>query len=172
MVRWLIIVAAALAALVAAALVVGMTRPAGHTASTRATYAQPPDVVWATLTDFERWAEWNPEVRTVEPLPDRNGHRALNVIGSWGEAPTELTVIEPPARLETSMDAGDFRGRWRYELEPAAEGGTVLTVTEEGEVLNPLFRALMIFHDNYATMTAFHHALARRLGGTVEPVRL
>ena len=170
--RWLLIVGAVVVGLIVAVVVVGLLRPAGHVAQTQATYAQPPAVVWAALTDFERWPEWNPDVQSVEPLPDRNGHKAMNVIGSWGAAPTELTVVEPPTRLETSMDAGDFSGRWRYELAPSPAGGTVLTVTEEGEVHNPLFRALMIFHDNYATMTAFHHALARRLGGTVEPVRL
>jgi uncharacterized protein YndB with AHSA1/START domain len=172
MMRWVLIVAALVVGVAVLFLVVGLLRPSRHVASTRATYAQPPDVVWATLSDFARWAEWNPEVKSVERLPDRNGHAMLNVVGSWGAAPTELLVVEPPVRLHTAMDAGSFRGGWRYELAPAPGGGTLLTVTEEGEVLNPVFRAFMIFHDNHATMMAFHHALARRLGGSVEPVKV
>lgn len=170
--KWLFIGVGVVVLLVVATLIVGMLRPAGHVARTQATYAQPPEAVWAVLADYERWSEWNPEVKTVERLADRGGHTMLNVVGSWGAAPTELVEVDPPRRLATRMDAGSFRGGWSYDLAPAPGGGTVLTVTEEGEVDNPFFRAMMIFHDNYATMMAFHGALATRLGGTVTPERV
>jgi hypothetical protein len=150
----------------------GLTRPTTHLARTRALYASSPEVLWATLADFERWPDWNPEVRSVQKLPDRNGRTVLNVVGSWGAAATELAVVDPPRRLRTEMDAGDFAGSWSYELEGAAGGGTFLTVTEEGRVDSPFFRALMLFHDNWATMMAFHRALGARLGEVVEPERL
>jgi hypothetical protein len=62
----------------------------------------------------------------------------------------------------TEVDGGAFRGRWTYELEPA-DDGTRLTITEEGQVTNPLFRAFMMFHDNHATMFEYHRALGERL---------
>lgn len=162
--RWVMIALAALVGLAVALLLIGMARPRGHVASTQATYARPPAEIWATLADFDRWSEWNPEVHAVERLPDRDGHRMLAITGSWGRVETEVAVVEPPARLETVMDAGDFRGSWTYELSPTADGGTLLTVTERGEVDKPLFRAFMLFMDEHATMVAFHRALAARLG--------
>jgi uncharacterized protein YndB with AHSA1/START domain len=170
--RWAVIVLAVALALLVVVFAIGMTRPKGHVARTQAKYTGPPEAVWATLADFERWSEWNPEVKSVERLPDRNGHQWLNVVGTWGDAPTEITVWEPPTRLHTSMDAGSFRGGWSYDLSQTADGGTLLTVTEEGEVQNPIFRAFMLFHDNYATMTSFHRALATRLGEAVTPVKV
>jgi hypothetical protein len=150
----------------------GLTRPEGHVASTQARYDAAPEVLWATLADFERWPEWNPEVQSVAPLPEQNGHPVLDVVGSWGSAPTELAVVDPPRRLRIEMDAGDFAGSWSYELTAVPEGGTLLTVTEEGRVRSPFFRALMVFHDNYATMEAFHRALGTRLGEDVVAERL
>jgi hypothetical protein len=171
-VRWLRRGALVIAGIFAALFLFGLTRPESHVASTRARYASAPDVVWSTISDVESWPEWNPEVRSVERMPERNGRPAVNIVGSWGEAPTELTVIEPPTRMRTEMDAGDFSGSWTYELAPAPEGGTLLTVTEEGRVGSPLFRALMIFHDNYATMMEFHRALGARLGEVVAAERV
>jgi hypothetical protein len=171
-VRWLLKGAVVVVALVAALFLLGLTRPESHVASTRARYASAPDVVWSTISDVERWPEWNPEVHSVERMPERNGHPTVNIVGSWGAAATELTVIEPPARLRTEMDAGDFSGSWSYDLEATPDGGTLLTVTEEGRVASPLLRALMVFHDNYATMTDFHRALGARLGEAVVAERV
>ena len=170
--RWLMKGLAVLVALILLLFLYGLTRPEGHVASTQARYQAPPDVLWATLADFEKWPEWNPEVVSVAELPERNGHRVLDVVGSWGSAPTELAVVDPPRRLKTEMDAGDFAGSWSYELTAVPEGGTLLTVTEEGRVRSAFFRALMVFHDNYATMMDFHRALGSRLGESVEAERL
>jgi uncharacterized protein YndB with AHSA1/START domain len=170
--RWVLKGLAVLAAVVLLAFLYGSSRPEGHAVSTQARYQAAPESVWAALTDFERWPEWNPEVESVAELPDRNGHRVLGVVGSWGSAPTEVAVVDPPRRLRTEMDAGDFAGSWSYELTVVPEGGTLLTVTEEGRVRSPFIRAMMVFHDDYATMEAFHRALGNRLGETVEPERL
>jgi hypothetical protein len=170
--RWVMYAIAALIGLILLAALVGLTRPRGHVARTQAEYAKPPAEVWQVVSDFDRWHEWNPEIKAVQQLPDRNGHRAVSVKSSWGDAATEFTVWEPPSKLRSDMDAGSFSGSWTYELSPTANGATLLTVTEQGEVGNPLFRTMMMFHDNYETMTSFHHALAKRLGVTVQPVRV
>jgi uncharacterized protein YndB with AHSA1/START domain len=170
--RWVLIGLGVVVGLVVLATLVGMMRPKEHVATTRAKYAAPPDQLWATITDVARWAEWNPEVRSVELLPERDGRRRMNVVGSWGTAPTEVTIWEPPRRFETYMNAGGFRGSWSYELSPSSEGGTLLVVTEKGEVDNPLFRAMMIFMDKHATMMAFHRALAERTRDSVTPEKV
>lgn len=170
--RWVWYVLVGVVALAMLAVIVGLTRPRGHVATTRAEYAKAPTEVWAVIADFQHWHEWNPEIQSVEPLPERNGHPAVNVKSSWGTAATEFTVWDPPSKLRSDMNAGSFSGSWTYELAPTATGGTLLTVTEAGEVGNPLYRTMMLFHDNYETMTSFHHALAKRLGVSVQPVRV
>jgi uncharacterized protein YndB with AHSA1/START domain len=170
--RWVVIIVGAVIGLAVLITLVGLTRPKGHVARTRAAYRAPPEQLWATLTEFARWHEWNPEVKSVEPLPDQDGHRRMNVTGSWGPALTEIAVWEPLHRLETRMNAGSFRGSWTYELTPSSEGGTILIVTESGEVDNPVFRAMMIFMDMHATMMAFHRALAERTQDSVTPEKV
>ena len=100
-------------------------------------------------------------------LPDRDGKTTLITEGSWGEMPMQIEVSEPPRRLVTFLDGGVFRGRWSWLLEPTPEGGTTLTITEEAEIDNPFFRALMIFNDNYRTMLGMQAALGQRLGESV-----
>ena len=168
--RWVLIIAGLLVGLVLLVVVVGMTRPSHHVAQTRATYDKPPAEVWSVVSDYERWSTWNPDVKSVTPLPDRNGRRMINVVGSWGTAPTAIAVWNPPSKLRTEMNAGSFSGSWTYEIAPAQDGGTLLTITEEGDVGNPIFRAMMIFHDNEATMRSFHEALAKRLSANVKLV--
>ena len=165
--RWILIIGAVLVGLILLIVVVGMTRPSHHVAQTRGKYDKPPMDVWRVVSDYDRWSEWNPEIKSVTPLPEQNGRRMINVVGSWGTAPTVIAAWNPPSKLRTEMDAGSFSGSWSYEMTPTGDGGTLLTITEEGDVGNPIFRAMMIFHDNKATMRSFHAALAKRLGTSV-----
>jgi uncharacterized protein YndB with AHSA1/START domain len=169
--RWFSRIGAVLVVVVLAVIVVGLMLPASHAAMTRSELAASPADVWSTIADWEHWTEWQPELSSVEPLEDRSGHPALMASGSWGDVLMEIVESERPHRLVTVVDGGAFRGRWTYDLE-ATPGGTVLTITEEGEVTNPLFRTLMVFHDNYETMLGYHRALADRLGVVVEPERV
>ncbi len=169
--RWILWTVAVVVGLVAATAIVGLFRPKRHTARTQSQLGKAPDAVWRVLADYEHWSEWQPDVKRVERLADHDGHTMLKMVGGWGDMPTEITVSEPPRRMVTEVDGGAFRGRWTYELEPTASGGSRVTITEEGEVDNPLFRAMMLFHDNYATMFGYHRALGTRLGETVQPVK-
>lgn len=170
--KWLLWTAGALLALAVIALVIGWLRPATHVARTESEYATPPIEVWAALTDFGAWGEWNSEITSMERLEDREGRAVWLAKGGWGDLLTEIVRSEPPAEgspsgtLETFVDGGAFQGTWVYELSPSGPG-TRLRITERGEVSNPVFRAMMIFHDDYASMRAFHEALAGRLGEEV-----
>ncbi len=169
--KWILLLVAVLAGLALVVLVVGLTRPADHVARMRAIYPVDITDLWATITDFEHWAEWNPDVESMTRLEDRNGHAAWLTSGGWGEMPTEIRLWEPPAKLETFVDGGSFQGTWTYELEPA-DGRTRLTVTERGTVGNPFFRGMLLFHDNYGSIRTFLSSLGTHLGGAPEPVRL
>ena len=170
--KWVLWSLAAVLALAVVALVIGWLRPAGHVARTQTEYAAPPVEMWTVLTDFAAWGEWNPEITSMERLEDRDGRAVWLAKGGWGDLPTEIVRSEPPGEgspsgaLETFVDGGAFQGTWVYELAPSGTG-TRMRITERGDVSNPVFRAMMIFHDDYASMRAFHEALATRLGEEV-----
>jgi hypothetical protein len=61
--------------------------------------------------------------------------------------------------------AGDFGGTWTYDLAPGEGGGTQVTITEDGEIYNPIFRVVARFITGYeATMESYLDALAAHVG--------
>lgn len=172
MLRRILIVVAILVAIPALAALIGLFLPKGHVATSRATYSQAPETIWAVVVEFERWPEWNASVQKMERGPDRDGKPVWLSIGKWGQMPSVIEVFEPPRRLVTRIpeDAGiGFSGSWIYEIAPAG-GGATLTITERGEVSNPLFRFMgLFFFDAHSTMHGFMRALGGKFGEKVEP---
>ena len=153
-------------------VVVGLLLPKGHIARTRARYSQGPQDVWSAVSEFARWPEWNPAVQSIERAPDREGKPVWISTGKWGKMPSIVEVFEPGQRMVTRIpaDAGlGFTGSWTYELAPAGSG-TLVTITETGEVGNPLFRFMgRFFFDPHASARDFLKALGRKLGEPVSP---
>ena len=71
----------------------------------------------------------------------------------------------PPRRMVTRIDPGlPFGGTWTYHLVPEAEG-TALTITEDGEVYNPVFRFVSRFVMGHtATIDTYLKYLKIKLG--------
>lgn len=170
--RWLLIAPLVLLAVGVIMYLIGLLRPRTHTARTRLHLTSSPEPVWGVITDHEHWAEWQPGLKRVELLPETEGMTALVAEGSWGEMPMRIEVSDPPRRFVTFLDGGTFSGRWTWELEAAPEGGTVVSLREDGEVGNPLFRTTTIFHDNHKSMLGALRGLAARLGETAEPAKV
>jgi uncharacterized protein YndB with AHSA1/START domain len=169
--KLLLIAVGILAGLVGVAAVVGALRPKTHTAVHAVVLAARPDRVWTEIVDVERQPEWVPEVTKVERLADRAGKPSYREHFGQFEATTVVTVSEPPRRLvKEILPGGPFYGSWTWELVPEDEA-TRLTITEQGTVPNPLFRAMMIFHDNSKSARDYADALARRLGVGIEAAR-
>jgi hypothetical protein len=164
----LLVVGAILVALIVIATIWGALLPRGHRAQRSARFAQTPSVVWAVIADPLAAASWHPDVRAVEALPAQDGRQRWREIGS--DAITyELVADEPPARrvVRIADDTLPFGGTWTYVLE-GDSGGTRLTIIEDGEVRNPLFRFLARFAFGHGgTMEACLRALGRRFGEDV-----
>jgi uncharacterized protein YndB with AHSA1/START domain len=155
--------AAVIGVLVVTILVVGYSLPVAHVASRSATLGQPPDRVLAVLADVENFPHWRSGVRAVEVLAWEPRVRWREYDGDT--ITFERVEIRPPERLVTRIADPDlpFGGTWTFEL--AAEGqGTRLTVTEHGEVYNPLYRFMSRFvFGQAATLEEFLADLERRL---------
>ncbi|HUD13497.1 MAG TPA: hypothetical protein VMQ56_07565, partial [Terracidiphilus sp.] len=61
-----------------------------------------------------------------------------------------------------------YGGSWSFVLEPA-NGGTRLTITEDGEVYNPVFRFVSRFvMGQTATQDAYLRALEKAVGEDIQ----
>jgi len=91
--------------------------------------AAPPDVVWEVLTDFDRWQEWNPEVKSMS----FDGPLAPGAMFRWKAGPgTIVSTVEEVDRPRYIR----WRGRtlsiaaiheWRFE---GRDGGTHVETDE------------------------------------------
>src|SRR4051812_14708439 len=137
---WLWITVSVLAGLIALVPIVGSLLPKGHVVTLRARLDRPPQEVWDVLADFERHPTWRTDLKAVEVVSA--GAKPL-----WKEIVRGMTLTlqrdeaDPPRRLVNRIADPKlpFGGRWVFDLQPDG-GGTLLTVTEEGEVYNPVFR--------------------------------
>jgi hypothetical protein len=162
--KWLLIVVLSLLGLVALIVLIGWLLPKGHRATRTVTFRNPPQTVWDLITGPPLW---RPEVKGFQPMPPGDGHRVWRETDSHGQVITyEAIESTPPTRLVTRIaDPGlPFGGTWTYQIAPAPEGCS-LTITEDGEVYNPIFRFVSrIFMSNTATIDAYIRAMQVKLG--------
>ena len=101
--------------------------------------------VWTALTDYAAMPRWWPAVKAVrmEKLPDGT-ELTFNLDRHGEEIPFRTVEVRPNEKL-VRMIANDqlpFGGTWTYELADGEGGGTRLTLTEDGFVNPPVFRAM------------------------------
>ena len=123
----------------------------------RAMLDAPLDLVWRTLTDYDRLAEFIPGMRRSR-LIERRG--AVAVVEQSGEAgflflrfPIEVTLAStesPPYALEVSMLKGNLkRLEGAYRIEPQGGGRILLTWTGIVEALSlPPLLGEMVMRSN------------------------
>jgi polyketide cyclase/dehydrase/lipid transport protein len=149
--------------------VVGMFLPRDHVAARRATLAKPPETVWRALTDLDAHPSWRRGVKSIERLSAKQ----FRETSSQGSILFEITE-DRANELRITRIADDklpFGGRWIFELAPD-NGGTRLTITEDGFVKNPIFRFLSkTVFSTTATLEKFLVDLGAHLGvpAAVEP---
>ena len=162
--KWLLILALFLAVPLLLVLIVGSLLPKNHTVSRTTSLRQSPDAVWAVISGPPNW---RPDVRSFAELPPHDGHRMWSETDKSGQTITyEAMESIAPRRLVTRIADPKlpFGGTWTYEISPTSDGCT-LTITENGEVYNPVFRFVSRFIMGHAaTHTAYMKALHTRLG--------
>jgi hypothetical protein len=107
----------ALAAIVFLVVAIGAALPVKHTASRTAAVALPPEALYKLLTEIK-----------------------------YGDVPVTFERQEPPTLLVSRVTGENlpFGGTWTYRIA-AAPGGSELTITEDGEVYNVIFRFVSRF---------------------------
>lgn len=164
-----------LAALAVGVVLVGVTYGAGrtlpveHLASSAMVYREPADTIWSHVRDISRYAEWWPDIESTRLVPDVEGREVWQLANRRDPGfPMVVVVSEPPHRLVTRVidDGLPFGGTWTYEVT-ALDAGTRLTITEDGRIYSPIFRAVSRWFMGYhGTQEGFLTALAEYLGDT------
>ncbi len=167
--KWLLILLVCVVGSIALAAVIGALLPRAHLASRRARYRQPPEAIWEAITDFAAFPSWRPGIRSVEALPARDGHVLFVEKGKNGEITMEIMEAVRPSRLVGRIADPNlaFGGSWTYVIS-RGDGATTLTITENGEVYNPLFRFISRFvFGHQRSLDEYLCALGTKFGETV-----
>ncbi len=167
MLKWILIGLAAIILLIALVAIIGVLLPRDHVASRTLRLKQPPDAVWAALTNVEAFPTWRPNIARVERLPEKNGRPVWREVDGRNESMTfECETFDPPRQLVTRIADQNlpFGGTWTWQINPV-DGGSELSITENGEIYNPIFRFMARFVLGYtATLDGYLTALANRFG--------
>ena len=166
--KWVLRILLGLAIVVAVIAVVGWLLPVSHEASRSAEFSRPPEAVYVLVADVRNYPIWWKDISQVDMLVEEPGRTTFREHMSTGPVVITVTEAAPPSRFVTKIDDPDqpFGGTWTFEITPTAEGSR-LTITERGEVYNPIFRFLSRFVFGYtSTMESFLAAARERLRTT------
>lgn len=138
--RWIGMGIIGLALLVAVAWGIGTMLPEEHRASVSATLPVDIDVAWTRIDTIADWPQWRDAV--VEELAPES------VVVTEGGETLRYGLERPrPYTLVTTIATPGlpFGGRWIWTVEPAGAGRCTVTIVEEGEVYDPIFRVISRF---------------------------
>jgi hypothetical protein len=146
--RWVVIIVVVLLAFILAIFAAGAVLPRKHVASVATSINQPPQVVWQVITAHANDPQWRPDLKTIQRLPNRNGHPVwLEIYKNDMKLELEDVEADAPNKLVREVrDTGNmFSGRWVIEITPAGPASSTIRITEYGEVPNPFFRFMSRF---------------------------
>jgi uncharacterized protein YndB with AHSA1/START domain len=163
--KWLLTTGVALAGLMVLIVLIGACLPRKHQVSRTISLHRPAETVWSLISGPPTW---RPGITNYQELPPHEGHRMWRETDKHGQTITfEAIESTPPHRLITQIADPKlpFGGTWIYEIVPKGDSCT-LTLTENGEVYNPLFRFVSRFIMGHAaTIDAYLAALNAKLSG-------
>jgi len=169
--KYVLIGLAVIVGLILAVVVVGALLPKKHHATRAARFHQPPEAIWTAMTNYQEFPSWRSNVKRVEAIPSTNNLPAWREVDSHGGSlPMQTVEVNPPGRLVTEIADPKlpFGGTWTTEIT-RIDGGSLVRITEDGEVRNPVFRFMSRFVLGLtATMDTYLGDLGKKFGETVQ----
>ncbi len=162
---------AGLALLVGIAAFVGSRLPPEHVASRSIVLRQSPTDVYRVVRDFGSAPKWRSDVQRVEVETRQDGRVYFREEGGDGTVNYELVEDVPGQRMVTRIRDTDlgYSGQWTYTFA-AENGGTRVTIREDGEVSNALFRFMSRYiFGNTGTIDVYLRSLGKQFGEEVVP---
>ena len=136
--KWIVTVVGGLVLLIAVIAAIGATLPRNHTASRTLRVRRPPQDAWTAIT------------------------QAM----STSDVPVDILESDPPRKLVSKVKDVEkmFGGTWTVAIAPV-DGGSTLTITEDGWVGNPIFRFVSRFViGHHATLDGMLKSVAKQFG--------
>ena len=149
---------------------IGSRLPKSHVASRSILLRQSPQEVYAVVRDFGSAPKWRSDVKQMDVEASQGGPVYFREVGKNGTVNYELVEDVPGQRMVTRIRDTDlgYSGQWTY-LFAAENSGTRVTIREDGEVSNVLFRFMSRYvFGHTATMDSYLASLAKRFGEEAE----
>ena len=145
---WLGVACGATVGAVAAMTLLGWLMPSRYVTSQSFLLPVPVSDVWTALGDYPGQLAWRRGLTAVDRLPDEGSTEVWHE--RFGRSATRSRTIEalsPNWLVRQSDDeAESIRRRWEFALEPViSPRNTRITLTERGEIHNPLRRFVVRF---------------------------
>jgi uncharacterized protein YndB with AHSA1/START domain len=125
--------------------IAGSQMPRAHRSVVTATLPASRAEVWAAITDYAAMPRWWPAVKSIrsEKLPDGT-ELTWNTDRHNHEIPFRTAEAKTNEKLVRAIASEKlpFGGTWTYELADAGGNTTRLTITEDGVINPPIFRAV------------------------------
>ena len=164
-------VVAGLVLLVGIIALVGSRLPKTHVASRSIFLRKSPQDVYALVRDFASAPKWRADVKQVDVEASTGGPVYFREVGKHGTVNYELIDDVPAQRMATRIRDTDlgYAGQWTY-LFTSENGGTLVTIREDGEVSNVLFRFMSRYvFGHTATIDTYLTSLAKHFGEEAAP---
>ena len=145
---------------------IGSRLPKAHVVSRSIHLRQSPPEVYAVVRDFGSAPKWRADVKQIDVDAQPGKPVYFREEAKHGTVNYELVEDVPAQRMVTRIRDTDlgYSGQWTYSFTPE-NGGTLVTITEDGEVSNVLFRFMSRYiFGHTATIDAYLDSLAKRLG--------
>jgi hypothetical protein len=168
MIKIVLIVLALLAMVVLLVIVIGMRLPQSHVIARTALLKQTRKAIYAVISDLAQAPAWRSDIESVQVLQGDTGETLYREKSQHGVLTYRIDRADPPRKFVTTIVDKDapFGGSWIFELSEES-GGTRLTITERGEVYNPVFRFMAKYVFGYhRTMEVYLARLMQRFGET------
>jgi len=170
-VYWILLIMALLVSIVVAILVGGMATPRRHVATRTLVLRASPDTVWQLIRTVHKYPDWRDDTQSVSVSADSEGPLQWTEVGRQKSVSYRATLDEAPHRFSSQITDDDlgYTGEWQYVITPT-DSGTRVTITETGEVGNPMFRFFGTHFVGYTReIDACLRDLAQHLGEHAKP---
>ncbi|HEX7774804.1 MAG TPA: SRPBCC family protein [Pyrinomonadaceae bacterium] len=153
--------------LVGVMALIGSMLPKAHVVSRSILLHRSPQDVYAVVRDLGSAPKWRADVKRIEI----ESPQYFREEGKHGTTNYELVEDVPAQRMVTRIRDTDlgYSGQWTYSFTPLS-AGTRVTIREDGEVSNVLFRFMSRFvFGQTSTIDSYLTSLAKHFGEEIAP---
>jgi len=150
---------------------IGSQLPKSHIASRSIHLRRSPLDVYAVVRDFNSAPKWRADLKRIEVQAPQGGPVRFREEAKHGTVNYELVEDVPAQRIVTRIldtDLG-YSGQWTYMFTPENDG-TRVTIREDGEVSNVIFRFMSRYVFGQTSMIdSYLTSLAKHFGAEATP---